>query len=92
MFSNHVYLIDKSKQDLSLNNLQWLIWYKTKQTCEELFLTFELRTYVKLNRLKSNCCNQKLYLCNIIAEGFRFIYLAFRFSSAENLSLSAWVS
>ena len=26
-----------------------------------------------------------------MAEGFRFIYLAFRFSEAENLSLSAWV-
>ena len=30
--------------------------------------------------------------CNIMAEGFRFIYVAFRFSEAENLSLSAWVS
>ena len=30
--------------------------------------------------------------CNLIAEGFRFIHLAFRFSQAENLSLSAWVS
>ena len=31
-------------------------------------------------------------VCNIMATRFRFIYLAFRFSSAENLSLSAWVS
>ena len=29
---------------------------------------------------------------NIIADGFRFIYLAFRFSKAEKLSLIAWVS
>ena len=29
--------------------------------------------------------------CNIMAEGFRFIYLAFRFSLAENLLLSTWV-
>ena len=27
-----------------------------------------------------------------MAEGFRFIYLAFLFCSAETLSLSAWVS
>ena len=26
------------------------------------------------------------FLCNIMAEGFRFIYLAFVFSYAENLS------
>ena len=35
---------------------------------------------------------KSLSSCNIVAEGFRFIYLAFRFSSAENLPLSAWVS
>ena len=52
MFTRHVYLIYYSKQDLALNNLQCLIWHKTKQTYEELFLTFELRTYVKLNCLK----------------------------------------
>ena len=31
-------------------------------------------------------------MCNIMAEGFRFIYLAFWFSKVENLLLSAWVS
>ena len=34
----------------------------------------------------------KFTYCNILAEGFHFIYLAFRFSQDENLSLSAWVS
>ena len=46
MIKNNVYLIYKSKQDFSLNNLQCLIWQKTKSTHEELFLTFEQRTYV----------------------------------------------
>ena len=55
MFTRHVYLIYKSKQDLALNNLQCLIWHKTKSTYKELFLTFELCTYVKLNCLKWNC-------------------------------------
>ena len=27
-----------------------------------------------------------IHWCNIMAEGFRFIYLVFRFSKAENLS------
>ena len=52
MFPNHVYLIYKSKQDFSLNNLQCLILHNTKPNYKELFLTFELRTYVKLNCLK----------------------------------------
>ena len=39
-------------------------------------LTFKLRTYAKLNCLK----------CNIMDEGFRFIYLTFGFSLAKNLS------
>ena len=52
MITNHVYLIYKSSQDLFLNSLQSLIWHKTKQTHEELFLALEQRTYVKLNGLK----------------------------------------
>ena len=52
LFTDLVYLIYKSKQDLSLNNLQCLIWHKIKQTYEELFLTFEVNTYGKLNCLK----------------------------------------
>ena len=52
MFTHYVYLIYKFKQDLALNNLQCLIWHKTKQTYKELFLAFELRIYVKLNCLK----------------------------------------
>ena len=31
MFVNIIYLIDIYKKDLALNNLQWLICYKTKQ-------------------------------------------------------------
>ena len=31
-------------------------------------------------------CYEASYPCNIMAEGFRFIYLAFGFSLAENLS------
>ena len=49
MFTHHVYLIYKSKQDLALNKLQCLIWHKTKSTYKEMFLKFELLTYVKLN-------------------------------------------
>ena len=30
MFANHIYLIYMYKEDLALNNLQWLIWHKTK--------------------------------------------------------------
>ena len=30
MFTNHIYLIRMYKQDLALNNLQWLICHKTK--------------------------------------------------------------
>ena len=52
MFANHMYLIYKSKQDFYLNDLQSLIWHKTKPTYKELFLTFELRAYVQLNCLK----------------------------------------
>ena len=40
MFTHHVYLIYKSKQDLSLKNLLCLIWQETKPTYEELFLHF----------------------------------------------------
>ena len=52
MLTSHLYLIYKSKQDLAVNNLQCGIWHKTKPIYEELFLTFELPTYVKLNCLK----------------------------------------
>ena len=55
MFTHHVYLIYKSKQDSVLNKFQCSIWHKTKSTYKELFLTFELHTYVKLNCLKWNC-------------------------------------
>ena len=55
MFTHHMYLIYKSKQDLALNNLQCLIWHKTKSTYKELFLRFGLHTYVKLNCLKWKC-------------------------------------
>ena len=49
---NHVNLIYKSRQGLSLNNLKCLIWHKNKPSDEEIFLTLEMRTYVKLNCLK----------------------------------------
>ena len=56
MFAHHVYLINKSKRDLALNNFPWL---KTKQTDEELFLTFELCIYVKQ---KNAACNPEQVL------------------------------
>ena len=28
--TNHIYLIYMYKEDLALNNLQWLIWHKTQ--------------------------------------------------------------
>ena len=31
VFTNHMYLIDMQKQDLALNNLQWLMCHTTKQ-------------------------------------------------------------
>ena len=69
MFTHDVYLIYKSKQDLALNNLQCLIWHKTKQTYKELFLTFwiaclcltkliEIELFLHITE-----CKQKLYLC-----------------------------
>ena len=30
VFTNHIYFIYMYKEDLALNNLQWLIYYKTK--------------------------------------------------------------
>ena len=30
MFTNHIYLIYMYKEDLALNNLQWLICHKTQ--------------------------------------------------------------
>ena len=58
MFTNHIYLIYMYKQDLALNNLQWMICYKTKSnqtatptTClrssslvQDLIDTLSLRT------------------------------------------------
>ena len=46
MITNHVYLMYKSRKDLSLNDLQILMWDKNKPTNKELFLTFELRTFL----------------------------------------------
>ena len=31
VFTNHIYLIYMYKEDLALNNLQWLICHKTQQ-------------------------------------------------------------
>ena len=54
----------------------------------ESFLSgWRKRDVQRLDSSFLGCC-----LCNIMAKGFRFIYLAFRFSLAENLSLSSWVS
>ena len=39
MFTNDIYLIDMNKSNLMLNNLQWLICYKTKPNL--LFMIFE---------------------------------------------------
>ena len=44
-------------------------------------------TREKKNGKKNNCMDiLSNTQCNIMAEGFRFIYLAFGFNSAENLS------
>ena len=54
---------------VALNNLQCLIWHKTKSTYKELFLTFEMHTYVKPNCLKWNCfyillsVTKTIYVC-----------------------------
>ena len=49
MFTNHVYLIYRNKQDLALNNLQWLIYNKTKPNQTNLFLS---KTVRNLERMK----------------------------------------
>ena len=41
--------------------------------------------------LTSSVIEKRASHCNMMAEGFLFIYLDFRFSKVENLSLSAWV-
>ena len=54
-----------------------------------VYFTFPYQGYITswcVFQIIFNYFNQISYLCNIIAEGFRFIYLAFGFSKAENLS------
>ena len=48
--------------------------------------------FIFLRQLKGNLYSIIFKMSNIMAEAFRFIYLAFRFSQVENISLSAWVS
>ena len=49
MFTIHVYSIYMNKQDLALNNLQWLIWHKTQPSendlIENLFFSFKLSRF-----------------------------------------------
>ena len=51
MFTNHIYLIYLSKQDLALNNLQWLICHKT-QPNQTLYLINMYKKDLELNNLQ----------------------------------------
>ena len=67
MIKNHMYLIYKSKQTLSLNNLQSLIWHKTKTNLRRtVFDTWTAYLcYTKLFEIELFLhfaeCKQKLY-------------------------------
>ena len=38
VFTNHIYLIYMYEEDLALNNLQWLICYKTKSNQNKSYM------------------------------------------------------
>ena len=53
MFTNHVYLIYMYKQDLALNNLQWLVCHKTKPVgAKTLRFRIQINNYVSFTWLK----------------------------------------
>ena len=51
VFTNHIYSIFMNKEDLALNNLQWLICHKTKpNNIYECKILFEEKNYDRLFR------------------------------------------
>ena len=56
---NHIYLMYMYKQDLALNNLQWLICHKTKWINESIFITYEKQRLFFSLKLVSN-----KYICH----------------------------
>ena len=79
------------KQDLVLNNLKWLMCHKTQPNptkpnhildiymCGRICTHTHTHTYIYGFIWFGFITHQPLS-CNIMAEGFRFIYLAFGFS------------
>ena len=45
MFTNHIYLIRTYKEDLALNNLQWLICHKTQLKTKPTSRTKSIKEY-----------------------------------------------
>ena len=62
LFTNHIYLIFMHKEDLALNNLQWLICHKTQPTNQpfplhlkkNFFLFYNLKSEVTKSKSKIN--------------------------------------
>ena len=66
MFTNHIYLIYMYKEDLALNNLQWLICHKTQQN-QIIYLIYMYKEGLALNNLQLLIChktqpNQIIYI------------------------------
>ena len=53
MFRNHIYIIYMYKEDLALNNLQWLICHKSKS-----YLVYLYKEDLALNYLKWLICHK----------------------------------
>ena len=72
MFRNHMYLIYTYKPDLALNNLQWLICYKTKPSHIYLIYIYMHKEDLALNNLQGLICHKTkpnhthyLYICQL---------------------------
>ena len=55
VFTNHLYLIYMYKEDLSLDNLQWLVGHKTKPN--QTNISYETRLNWKICMTWSFCSN-----------------------------------
>ena len=65
VFANPIYLIYMYKEDLALNNLQWLICHKTKPN--HIYLVYMYKEDLALNNLQWLIChktqpNQIIYI------------------------------
>ena len=55
---NHIYLIYMYKEDLALNNLQWLICHKTQTKPNHIYLIYICKEDLALNNLQCLICHK----------------------------------